>query len=480
MASPCLYLDIDESGVTGCTLPCAPLDDPVRINYNELGDLDDDTSQLSAAMDILYTKDKFSTCKRVVVTIPPDWVWFRYPDLPFNDRNKLKQVLPLELGPWFPDPDLPVLLDFHVLNFPLETGRHLIFTGALAETKIKEIFIPLSSMGLSPAMITPRGLAQALAFSSSTTQHPDFLFIHKSLSEITLILMMNGSPLMIRALKNIKSELESDLAEQIHTTLTSAGLRTGLDQDAFYELPILLSDQKSKTGSDQTQFADKLNQALKNVNPGINGPITVITPDPWQDIITPDHQPPNLLNFCVGPYKTDSFFNRYKGSLMTCLVLLSLVFILGVYDLHRKNLHLETQIAGIQTAAMEIYEASFSHTGPVPDLPPLLLMESKVKQARQARAGDEASALPPGAHIRIMEILHELSHRIPADIDMEITRLALNHDRLVLTGVTGNFNDVDRIKGRVQTSPRFKNVSIKSAEADKTGKQVRFKFMLEI
>jgi len=107
-------------------------------------------------------------------------------------------------------------------------------------------------------------------------------------------------------------------------------------------------------------------------------------------------------------------------------------------------------------------------------------MESRVKQARQARAGDEASALPPGAHIPIMEILHELSHRIPADIDMEITRLALNHDRLVLTGIIGNFNDVDRVKGLVQSSPRFKNVSIKSAEADKTGKQVRFKFVLEI
>jgi len=370
MASPCLYLDIDENGISGCTEPWTALDDPVRINYDTLGDLDDDTSHLSAALDVLFAKDGFSTCKRAVVTIPPDWGWFRYPDLPFGDTKKLKQVLPLELGPWFPDPDLSVLLDFHVLDFPLEAGRHLIFTGALAETKIKETFTPLSSMGLAPAMIIPRGLAQALAFSSRATQTPNFLFIHKALSEITLTLVMNGSPLMVRALKNIKSGLAFDLAKQIHTTLTSAELRTGLDQDTFYELPILLSDPESKTESDQTQFADKLNQAVKNINPGINGPITMITPDPWQEIITPDHKPPYLLNFCVGPYKTDSFFTRYKTNVMTCLVLLSLVFILGVYDLHRKNLHLETRIAGIQTAGMEIYETSFSHTGPIPVLPP--------------------------------------------------------------------------------------------------------------
>ncbi|MCG8618948.1 MAG: PilN domain-containing protein, partial [Desulfobacterales bacterium] len=110
---------------------------------------------------------------------------------------------------------------------------------------------------------------------------------------------------------------------------------------------------------------------------------------------------------------------------------------------------------------------------------PLLLMESRVKQAKTRAAGRN------GEHERrqvfsVMDILTDLSGQIPAEVDMEISRLALNHGRLVLTGTTGNFNDVDRIKGLLQGAPGFKSVSINSAEADKTGKRVRFKFIVDI
>jgi len=478
MTSPCLYLDIRETGISGWITPSETPDRHIRIKYDDLVE-PEDRPRLNAALEILSGEKGFSACKKAVVTIPPDWVWFRYPILPFNDKKRLKQVLPLELKPWFPDPDLPVLIDFHILDFPLETLSHLIFTGALAEKKMETIFTALSSMGISPALVTPRGLAQAQVYSSGS-EYTNFLFIHMAEEEITLTLTIAGTPIMVRILKNRPSEFEQQLAREIQTTLTSAGLRTGLARKTFYDLPILLSDPKATVEPDPTQFAENLNAALKNLIPDLKNPVIKITPAPWQQNITPNRRPPHLLNFSIGPYKPGSFLTRYKPHLIACLVLLALVFSLEILDISRKNSRLEIQINQVQTTSMGVYKKTFPGTGPIPIHAPVLLMESKVKQARQVKNGEKATALPAGAHIRIMEILHELSGRIPADIDMEISRLALNHGRLVLTGITGNFKDVDRIKGLVQTSPRFTNVKIKSAEADKTGKQVRFKFILEI
>ena len=79
-----------------------------------------------------------------------------------------------------------------------------------------------------------------------------------------------------------------------------------------------------------------------------------------------------------------------------------------------------------------------------------------------------------------MDIISELSKRIASSIDVEISRFLFNNGRLVLSGSTDNFNNVDNIKSKIESSDLFEKVSISSAAADKRGDRVNFKFIIEM
>ncbi len=466
----CLYLDINHTGILGRTGAVHDTPgDQVRINYSDLPEDNDAPSEFSAAVEILADAPWFSSCKRAVVTLPPDWVWIRHTRLPFNDPKKLGQILPMELAPTILVPDLTPVIDFRAAPLPDSENNHLIFTGILAAKTIEDIFSTLKRKGISLSVVSPRGLIEATTFASSKDAPEQFLFISPQADQIVLVLVNDRFPIMVRTLGSIASDPVSGLAREIRSTYTSAALHYDLDHKTLNTCPIFV-------GHTQGKIPDGLEDALTAICPPDTPPKTVAPPD----AILPDRLPPNLLNFCTGPYKTDVFHRRHKGHLITTVVLLTLIVALSLFDLHRKNTALENQISAQRDAEMSIYTRVFPKAGPVPAQAPLLLMESKLKELKRSGNTGHAAAIPAVPKIRVMDMLFELSTRIPEDIDMAFSRLTLNHDRLILTGLTANFNQVDKIKGLIQSSPLFKRVSIQSAKADKTGKKVRFKFILEI
>jgi general secretion pathway protein L len=82
--------------------------------------------------------------------------------------------------------------------------------------------------------------------------------------------------------------------------------------------------------------------------------------------------------------------------------------------------------------------------------------------------------------LKIVEIIGELSGKIDDSTDMDISRFLFNKGRLVLSGSTDNFNSVDKIKSKIESSQIFKAVNISSAAADKKGNRVKFKFIIEM
>ncbi|MDD2605128.1 MAG: PilN domain-containing protein, partial [Desulfobacteraceae bacterium] len=78
------------------------------------------------------------------------------------------------------------------------------------------------------------------------------------------------------------------------------------------------------------------------------------------------------------------------------------------------------------------------------------------------------------ARPRALDILAALSREIPADLDVEATRLVIGTDNLTLTGNTAAFNAVDDIKTRLEKFPMFKDVTIAAANIDNRSNRVRF------
>jgi Tfp pilus assembly protein PilN len=85
-----------------------------------------------------------------------------------------------------------------------------------------------------------------------------------------------------------------------------------------------------------------------------------------------------------------------------------------------------------------------------------------------------------GPHIRSIDILNSISEQIPESITVNLTRLVIQPDNVVISGTTDTYNSVDGIKGRLEKIPQFEKVTISSSNIDRSGNEVRFILKVEL
>jgi hypothetical protein len=131
------------------------------------------------------------------------------------------------------------------------------------------------------------------------------------------------------------------------------------------------------------------------------------------------------------------------------------------------------QLAQLNHEIESIFKGTFPQVTRVVD--PLAQMQAKIKATGQGGTGVDFTA----PRVRVIDILNALSERIPASLDVKVDRMVVGIDNVLLSGKTDTFNTVDAIKGRLAKANIFKNVTISSADLEKSGKRVRFKLKLD-
>jgi hypothetical protein len=82
--------------------------------------------------------------------------------------------------------------------------------------------------------------------------------------------------------------------------------------------------------------------------------------------------------------------------------------------------------------------------------------------------------------VRRIDILNSISKSIPKEIEVDITRLVISPQNVLIAGNTGDINYVDDIRGKLEQIDFFEKVSISSSNMDRSGKQVRFILKAEL
>jgi Tfp pilus assembly protein PilN len=80
----------------------------------------------------------------------------------------------------------------------------------------------------------------------------------------------------------------------------------------------------------------------------------------------------------------------------------------------------------------------------------------------------------------VVDLLRDISLRIPESVDVQMTRIVVDPDTLLIKGDTDNFNTVDTIKKGLEASTDINKVTISSANLDRSGKRVQFEMKLEL
>jgi len=88
--------------------------------------------------------------------------------------------------------------------------------------------------------------------------------------------------------------------------------------------------------------------------------------------------------------------------------------------------------------------------------------------------------LETGRRNRIIDLLKAISTRIPDQTDVEMTRVVIGQDNILISGNTDTFNTVDDVKTRLEKDAAFQTVVISSANLEKSGKRVNFKLKVQL
>jgi Tfp pilus assembly protein PilN len=169
-----------------------------------------------------------------------------------------------------------------------------------------------------------------------------------------------------------------------------------------------------------------------------------------------------------------NYWSSYRSMIMAPAILLVLVLLLGLGGVLVDSYYLNKQVQLQNDQMAEIYRSTFPNSRLT--APPLVQMKSKMKETRKGQLAQQQT----GAGIRTIDILLEISQRIPQSINVLFNRLTVGSDAVTVTGETADFNTVDDIKNHIEKSSYFKLVTIASANMDKSGKNVRFRLKIDL
>jgi general secretion pathway protein L len=80
---------------------------------------------------------------------------------------------------------------------------------------------------------------------------------------------------------------------------------------------------------------------------------------------------------------------------------------------------------------------------------------------------------------KALDVLRDISQRIPASLDINVSNMVIDREKVRISGNTDTFSTVDDLKNSLEPSDYFKGVTLGPANLDRTGKRVNFEISIQ-
>ena len=442
----------------------------------------DNETGLETAIERLSETIDIGDCD-CVVSIPAEHFSFRNLQVPFSSLKKIKMVLPYELEPNLPYPIDNLAFDFQTIK-TVETGENTELIAATVEkSRLTPYMEALSTFKIDPKTVTISGLPVALCLASQSDPGEDQLVVEISDRTSTLVATVSGQIQLIRSVpipaagptrpKMLATQIKRTLAafeeinqpdfQPLEISITGAGL---IDENLTDELtrvteiPVKLSNLTSRLnvlfGAD----------AEDNWNPALMDNALALALMEIEDL--------DGLNFHTGQFAVQKFIAKNKNQVLKTGILAAAVLILFLINVLADSFMVQRRLDHLDQQITAIYKSTFPGVKKIMD--PYQEMKAKLRVAKNKSVFHQET----GPHIRSIDILNNISKQIPEKIVVDITRLVIGPQTVLISGNTVGFDSVDDIKGRLEKIDFFKKVTISSANMDRSGKEVRFMLKAEL
>ena len=483
MSRKVLGIDIRKDSVSAVLVKTSLRENRIDAHAHiPLPEAAEDDNNFKTALNMLCNEIDPSGCD-CVVSISADHFSYRILQVPFKDSKKIRMVLPFELEPTVPYPIDNLIIDFIDLDSAGQSDHSEVIAVAVPRTRLDPYIESLAELKIDPEMITVGGLPSAMCLANQAEPGEDRLVLEIGAASSSLFIVSGGRLQLIRSFPTpvVADNRAGMLGAFVQRTLAAY---EELCQTEFQPLDIVITGAGLNGAGLDSEVAKVLNIPVNRLNFADRLSIDMNSDNakPWNPALMDNALALALmaiqgikgLNFHKGQFAAKKIFVKHKKNwiktgILAAAVLALLFFgaILENYTLNRKLDQIDRQITGV-------YKATFPEANRIVDAH--REMQVKVQEARKS-AGNQSSA---GPHIRSIDILNSISKRIPESIKVDVTRMVISPETVLISGTTDDFPTVDDIKGKLEQVEFFKKVTISSTNLDRSGNEVRFVLKVEL
>ena len=168
------------------------------------------------------------------------------------------------------------------------------------------------------------------------------------------------------------------------------------------------------------------------------------------------------------------YWEEYKNDFIKTGLIAAFVFVLLMFNVLFEAHFLQKEVNQLNRRIAFIFQSTFPEVGKIID--PVAQMRTLVRQEQEKNVFSGKI----DQEVMNIDILNEISSRIPAELDVELTNFVRGEDNLVISGHTDSFNNVDDMKSRLEQSEILKNITINAANLEKSTNRIQFKLKIDL
>jgi general secretion pathway protein L len=429
------------------------------------------------------------------VSLGADRFFFRNLSLPFADIKKINKILPFELEETAPVEIEKLLVD--AISAPPDNQKTDIIAAMVERDFLADRLSRLLELGLDPEIITVSGVQTAIRLLE--LHPPHLILLDIGLRRATMIVALNKQIVLIRPLgfddgrsrtdfqfgENLTEILPcrpeysldaySALAASVKQTLLAVQIQDPAVpiylSGPLGQLPGLSAYLEGSIGA-EIRMCDLLGQ-----QPFLKASAQVKSRwNPWimsQALALGMQGGKGRRGF---NFRKDVFARRNSLQYIPFLrskiglsaaVMFTLICCFLAFNYISGKIEEKRLAAQIRTI--------FSETLPEVSriVEPVQQLQAEIKRLK---AGGQRS----GNEYKVLDLLAEISERIPASSRARLSLLVVDDKGVRLKGVTDTFNTVDTIKRGLEKSSLFHSVTISSANLAPKGDEVHFEIKIQL
>jgi len=464
-----------SSGIKGATIEAH--------DYVPISNESDRENGLAVSLEMIAKKINIfgSVC---VASFPADLISYRNLKVPFKGKKKISKILPYELEPTLPLPVDDLIIDFHAIKRAEDRGHTDIIAASVEKSELQSYLDLLSTFDIDPEIVTVHGYPAALCLANLIDESKKWLFIDIDNTKATMFAGMSGNIRLMRSFPISSDDIQytaERFCTNVYQTLSAFEDTLGLD---FQPDEILITG----CGLDVPGFENHLSKffeiPIKRID--LVRDADVIKHYPSEQSWIPhkndgafalalmEIQGNYGLNFRKGLFAPKKFWQEHKKSLIKTGILAAVVAALAFSNVVLDSYLMNKKLNRLNHQITDTFTSKFPDVKRIVD--PLQQMRTKMQEARR-------NALLPGEtdrNIRTIDILRDISRLVPKAVDVNLTRLVIGMDSVVISGNTDTYKSVDGIKSSLEQAEFFKKIVISSANIDKSDNRIRFKLKIDL